>query len=275
MQKESKGYFTVKEIYPWLYSIYDPLNINCYLIVGNDAALLFDVAYGIGDLPATVREITDKPLVVVLGHGHHDHVNGAYQFEEVLLHEADFSLCRDKSAPERRQYAINRLNEWKITAPNGFDPEAYLLIGPGNMKKLDIGRIFNLGDINVEVIGMEGHTPGSIGLLVKEKKVLLDSDSANPGTWLFLKESLPLSFFLNMAKRVKELDFDVYFAAHSGGPQPKSDFDLFIKAAYNATVEKSEPLTYMPGVTGYVYKEDGVGITFSVEKNDISGSITL
>jgi|GEM_PF-2812013 len=37
------GFYTVKNIYPWLYSIYDPLGSYCYLVVGNDEALLFDL----------------------------------------------------------------------------------------------------------------------------------------------------------------------------------------------------------------------------------------
>jgi glyoxylase-like metal-dependent hydrolase (beta-lactamase superfamily II) len=187
---------------------------------------------------------------------------------EVWLHKADFNLCINSSTPAKRQQAINRMHDFEVTPPEMFNPEAYLNKPPGNLKKLDIGRIFNLGGLTVSVINMEGHTPGSIGLFIKEKKVLLDSDSANSGTWLFLEESLPLSRFVSMVKRVKELDFDEYFSAHSGGPFPKSHFDMFIKAAYNATVEKSEPLTYIPNVTGYVYKEDGIGLTFCVNKKD-------
>ena len=30
------SFYTVKNIYPWLFSIYDPLGSYCYLVVGND-----------------------------------------------------------------------------------------------------------------------------------------------------------------------------------------------------------------------------------------------
>ena len=42
-----------------------------------------------------------------------------------------------------------------------------------NYKLIDNGTIFDLGNMHVEVIPMEGHTKGSIGLLIKEHKLLI------------------------------------------------------------------------------------------------------
>ena len=70
-----------------LLCIYDPESVFCYLVVGNERALLFDTAFGIGSLPGAIRKITDKPVTVVLSHGHTDHANGAYQFDEAWLHK--------------------------------------------------------------------------------------------------------------------------------------------------------------------------------------------
>jgi glyoxylase-like metal-dependent hydrolase (beta-lactamase superfamily II) len=265
--------FKVKEIYPWLYSIYDPQDVFCYLAVGKQRALLFDTGYGIGSLPSAVSEITDKPLYVVLGHGHIDHANGAYQFEEAWLDEKDFELCRLHTSENFRRTIVKGLKENRVALPDGFDPEAYIKAGTGNLKKLEPGRVFSLGDLNIEVVGMEGHTAGSIGLLAREHKVLLDSDSANPHVWMFLNESLPLSQYIAMLERVAKLDFDTFFVGHSDIPIPKSYFQKFINAASHASVEKSEPywispdlIAMFPDLKGFLYREDGVEIVFSEAK---------
>jgi len=256
-------YYKVNKLYPWLYSIKDPQNVFCYLVVGNERALLFDTVYGIGNLPKTIKEITDKPVTVVLGHGHLDHANGACQFEEAWAHEAELEVCRRETSEEVRRETLKQLKEWGVSLPGDFDPEVYVKGGTGNLKKLPPGKVFDLGGLHLEVIGMGGHTAGSIGLLVKEHKVLLDSDSANTQTWIFRLESLPVKQYIAMLERVVRLDFDTFFMGHSDAPMPKSDIHKFINAARHATIEKSEPFPLLPELKGFIYREDGVEIVIS------------
>jgi len=260
------GYYKVKEIYPWLFGIEDPLSVFCYLAVGKEKALLFDTSYGIGNLPSTIKEITDKPLYVVLGHGHYDHTNGACQFEEAWLHEADFELCRLHSSEEYRKLALKQLEESGIVPPDDFNPGLFLKAGTGNLKKLDTGKVFDLGGLHIEVIGMGGHTAGSIGILAKEKKVLLTSDSATPQVWMFKIESLSVKEYIAMLERVVQLDFDNFITGHTDEIMPKSDFYRYINAARHLSVEKSEPFKYHPELKGLLYREDGVEIVFSEAK---------
>jgi len=260
--------YTVKEIYPWLYSVCDPYNAYCYLAVGSEAALLFDTAHGIGSLPDTIMEVTNKPVVVVLGHGHLDHVNGAYQFDEAWLHEADFDVCRKHASEKSRRRCLDGFASSGKSLPESFDQDAYLMAGTGKLKKMEHGQVFDLGGLHMEVIGMEGHTAGSVGLLAREHRVLLDSDSASAHEWMFLRESLPLSRYIAMLERVIQLDFDTFFIGHSDEPKPKSDFLKYINVARNASMEKSTPYPVFPEFGGRFYEEDGVGIVFHEEKLD-------
>jgi glyoxylase-like metal-dependent hydrolase (beta-lactamase superfamily II) len=199
----------------------------------------------------------------VLGHGHLDHANGACQFEEAWLHEADFELCREHTSEDVRRQTLRELKESGVIMPDGFDPDVYVKGGTGNLRKLPVGKVFDLGGLHLEVIGMGGHSAGSIGLLVKEHKVLLDSDSANTQTWMFKLESLSVKQYIAMLERVVQLDFDTFFMGHSDVPMPKSDFNKFINAARNAAVEKSEPFPLLPELKGFIYREDGVEIVIS------------
>jgi len=260
------NYYRIKKIYPWLYSIQDPGIVFCYLAVGDKKALLFDTAYGVGSLPAVIKEITDKPVDVVLGHAHLDHASGAYQFKEAWLHEADFELCRIHTSEEYRIRGLQDLKNSGAVIPNDFNQDEYIKAGTGNLKKLEPGKIFDLGGIHFEVIGMGGHTAGSIGILAKEHRVLLTSDSATPHVWLFLNESLPVKEYIAMLERVVKLDFDVFFPGHTDEIKPKSDFYKYINASRHVSVEKSVPFERLPELKGFLYSEDGVEIVFNPEK---------
>jgi len=260
------GYYAAREIYPWLHSIRDPQGVFCYLAVGAERALLFDAAYGVGSLPDAVREITDKPFDVVLGHGHLDHAMGAYQFDEVWLHESDFGLCEEHCSEEFRKMNLGDLAAKGAPLPEGFDADAYAKAGAGRLKKMETGRVFDLGGLSMEVVGMEGHTAGSVGLLARERRVLLDSDSASNHVWMFLEESLPLSEYAAMLERVAALGFDTFFGGHFDDPRPKSDFEKYIRAAREAPAGESTPYPQFPWLKGWLYRGDGADIVFNKDR---------
>jgi len=262
------GYYLVREIYPWLYSIYDPENVYCYLAIGDERALLYDTVYGIGSLPAVIKNITDKPVTVVLGHGHTDHANGAYQFDEAWVHEADIELCEWAATPGYRGGFLDYLERSGQILPDNFDADAYKNGGAGNLKKLAIGQVFDLGGLRMEVVAMEGHTAGSIGLLAREHRVLLTSDAASAHVWMFLPEALLVSQYIAMLERTLPLEFDAFFPGHSDAPMTKEDFRTVIKVARNASVEKAAPYTYNGGqnLKPIIYQEDGMALVFSEEK---------
>ena len=263
--EDPSGYYQVRKIYPWLYSIYDPDSVYCYLAVGEEKALLYDTAYGVGSLPGVIKKLTDKPVTVVLSHGHIDHANGAYQFDEAWLHADDFELAMEHTSSYYRESIIYGLAENGQVLPDNFDKDAYIQAGAGNIKELETGRIFDLGGLHMEVFIMEGHTLGSIGLLAREHRVLLNSDAANFGTWLFLPESLPLARYRSMLERTISLDFDTFFTGHSDAPMTKEDYQKILTVARNASPEKAVPW----GNSNYahlkplVYQEGNVSLIFS------------
>lgn len=253
--------YKIENIEKGLYLIKDPLDVNMYLMVGDEKAVLFDTGYGVGNIPDTIKSITSKPLTVILGHGHIDHANGAYQFDEVYMHEADNDLFNDNTSIATRKMILQNLKEGNLDF--GGDGNQWCSEPSCKLKPLKIGEVFDLGGMHVEVIDMAGHTGGSIGLLIKELRILLDSDSANEHCWMFLEQSLPVQEYISMLKRTKELDFDTFYTAHSDLPHPKSDFEKYIKVAENATIGKSEPYETRWHFDAYIYTEDDVSIVVS------------
>ncbi|MCL2820890.1 MAG: MBL fold metallo-hydrolase [Oscillospiraceae bacterium] len=250
--------YTISELDSGLYQIKDPMDVLMYLVVGEKKALLFDTGYGIIDLPAVVKSITDKPLTVVLGHGHIDHANGAYQFDEVYLREPDYELCNEHTSPEIRSSIIERMKEAGITPD--FDEGKWINSGKCNLKPLEPGTVFDLGGINVEIVDMAGHTGGSIGILLREKRILIDSDSANSHCWMFMPQSLSVRAYAAMLERVMEMDFDVFYVAHQDYAHTKKDMEKFIKVAKNVTLDKCKPYDNWVDLKPLVYTEGDVSI---------------
>ena len=227
------SHYKINKLHPWLYSIYDPKNVFCYLIVGQKSALLFDTCYGDAPLDDAIRQVCSLPYEVVLSHGHWDHVDGAYQFEEKWIHPADVDLA----------------------GPN-----------VGKLKMLEHGQLFDLGGLTVEVVPMEGHTAGSVGLLIREHRLLLDADAANYHMWMFLNECLDVGVYINMLKRVRERDFDTFIVGHSDLERPKSDFDKYIAVAENFDYGKTTSYPSFPELGGRMYEEGDVSIILKPEK---------
>ena len=250
--------YTVNEISTGVFQIKDPMDVLMYLIVGDREALLFDTGYGIIDTPAMVKSITDKPLTVVLGHGHIDHANGAYQFDEVYLREPDFELCREHTSSEIRSSILERMEEAGLEAD--FDKEEWKNSGKCNLKPLLLDTVFDLGGVNVEVIDMAGHTGGSIGILIREKRILIDSDSANSHCWMFMPQSLSVREYTAMLERVMELPFDTFYVAHQDYAHTKKDLEKFIQVAKNVTLEKCKPYDAWGDLKPMIYTEGDVSL---------------
>ena len=250
--------FTIKEVDPGLYQIKDPMDVLMYLIVGGKEALLFDTGHGVIDLPRIVKTVTTKPLTVVLGHGHIDHANGAYQFGEAYLRQQDYELFKEHTGAEIRGVILQRLDDAGITV--NFDRDEWIKSGDCKLLPLEIGKVFDLGGTHVEVIDMAGHTGGSIGILLKEQRILIDSDSANSHCWMFVPQSLSVREYIAMLERVIQLDFDKFYVAHQEHAHTKEDMKKFIQVAKNVTIEKCQPYDNWREAKPLIYTEDDVSI---------------
>jgi len=249
----NNNYFEIKQQTPWLYSIKDRMEVYCWLITGGQSALLLDTGYGIGDLPTAVRSVTGKPLTVVLSHGHADHVLGSAQFEQVFLHPADFELYNEHCGAKWRQKAVDAIkkNIAKIEYSfDGFDYSGYLEQNRGEPAPLEENAVFDLGALTVEVVPMGGHTRGSVGLLIHEQKTLLTGDASNRAEFMFMPESMMMSEYIAMLRRVSAMDFYIHYTGHQDKAYPKKWFEKYIKVAENALAGKGKPMK-IPGFEEY------------------------
>ena len=256
------SYYKIDQLAPTLYRFHDPFSVNFFLVVGAEKALLLDAGYGIIPVLPEIRKITEKPLEVVVSHGHVDHANGAFDFEEFWMHEADMDVLARHTTKEWRGNLAKEAVEKGI---EGFDPEAYTNKTCPKVNHLAIGQIFDLGGVTCEVIAMPGHTAGSIGILVKEERILLASDGASHMIWLWMDESALVKDYAQMLKLVNELDFDYFYTGHTDWKNEKKEFEKFIRVAAAANFAEAQEYNEYDAANAeaYIYAEDDTAVVFS------------
>ena len=189
------------------------------LVRGEKMALLVDTSWGIKDLRSLVESLISTPYKVVNTHGHPDHCWGNFQFDEVFVPEKDVDVFyKMKNYTENRDALFKTDEEREAAKPREFPP----------LKTVREGEVFDLGGITVQVVPLYGHTHGSLGYLLKEKKILISGDSVTVSPWLFMKETLPLSECKKTYEETKKFDFEKILGSHSKVLWPKTLLDSLI-----------------------------------------------
>lgn len=158
-----------------------------YLIEGEEKAVLVDTCLGVGHLRKFVETLTEKPITVILTHGHADHALGAPEFDEVYMNPADNAIYEAMSPLEERKGYIQANLGGKLL---DFAEDDYVQPTLADFKVLKDGQVFNLGEIHAEVYALPGHTRGTMVILVAEEKILILGDACNNATFLFDENSL-------------------------------------------------------------------------------------
>lgn len=152
-----------------------------YLVEGEQRAVLLDTGSGIGSLKDCVSGLTDKPVTVLITHGHVDHAMGAIEFDEVYLSHLDEYIYRPHA-----DTAFRREGLAEITRDPACEEGDFLLAAPfEKFRDLKGGDTFDLGGLHIDVYDCPGHTKGSVVMLLREERALLLGDACNSFTFLF------------------------------------------------------------------------------------------
>ena len=229
-----------------------------YLVEGTEKAVLIDTCVGFGHLRNFVETLTSKPITVILSHGHVDHAMGAPEFSEVYMNMADKEVFQiHKQLEVRKGYIMMGLGEVaKDMEDNDFVPPA-----DPNFKELNDGMIFPLGDLDLEIFGTPGHTPGSITILMKEERILFLGDACNTFTFLFDETALPIKTYSEVLHRLDDKTkgkYDNVLLSHGMSVAPKEMIDSVIGVCQDIIQGKTDdiPFDFM-GRQAYIAKAMG------------------
>ena len=202
-------WFDVTKITPSVLRIDDHGNDNIYLIIGRDSALLIDSGVGAVDLAGFVKTITHLPLIVVNTHGHPDHVGSNNQFGRVYAHPQEFEMIRHFTEPKAHDAMLQYLD-----IPDSL--RFYDSLEAFSLSPVTSGHLFDLGDRQIEVIDVPGHTAGSICLLDKEDQLLFTGDHVKSMAWLHMDEALPIEVYLENLRKLalRKNEFSILLSGH-------------------------------------------------------------
>lgn len=178
--------------------------VRAFLLAGREKALLVDTCMNVSGIRAKAEELTGLPVELINTHCDPDHTGANGEFERFYMHPAE---------------------EEKLRRFRGLS---------GELVPVQEGDTIDLGGRTVTVIDLPGHTPGSIGLLDHEARVLISGDTVQTGGIVMLGpdrriETLKASLehlLANWSDR-----FDTVFPAHGEFPLPASILPELIESA--------------------------------------------
>ena len=189
----------------------------CYLVEGRDYALLIDTILGIGNLKAFCETLTDKPIRLVNTHSHSDHVGGNFFFDHCYMHPRDIGSFQDSiGIPKEKVLEMARemvLPEYRdLMEPDDNFSDWH----PMKVYPVSDGDVFDLGDRQLEVVEVGGHTLGSIVLIDHKTRIAYAGDACNGNTLLEFDNSLPVVAYLRALLHLKEhqAEFDMVYGGH-------------------------------------------------------------
>lgn len=215
--------YTHEQLSSNLIRITDFTGVCCYLVIGSQKACLLDTCNGLGNIRSYVESLTDKPIFVILTHGHLDHMGGAALFEEVYMHPADIPVLQNHADMTFRVNDTNGMlhPEVPLTAQD-FVPAKLTGILP-----LREGQQFDLGGITIEMLGVPGHTPGMMCPLLVEDRTIIFGDACGVAVLLFDEFSSTVSQYKESLKKLKQQEYryDTVYRNHGSFWSPKELLD--------------------------------------------------
>lgn len=149
-------------------------NLNCYLIEGDDFAILVDTATKKYRNYLSERLKNYNITLIILTHGHMDYIGNvsylAKQFNaKIAMHIDDYKLSKNNLINNIYSNSLLgtffkklSLYQFKKHSIDNFEPDLFLEDGE-SLK--DFG-------IDAKIIHLPGHTKGSIGILINENELI-------------------------------------------------------------------------------------------------------
>lgn len=173
--------------------------VRMCLFEGKDRAMLVDTGFGTLPVKDIVSELTKLPVFVVNTHTDMDHTGGNREFDRIYMHPAEMDCY--------------------VARGGAFEKDAD---GQEKIRPLWEGAVIDLGFWKFEVILTPGHTPGSIMLLDREKRLLISGDTIQAGDIYMFGPGRNLPAFRATLDRMDGMKglFDTIWPSH--GPCPLS-----------------------------------------------------
>ncbi|MDS0526362.1 MBL fold metallo-hydrolase [Clostridium sp. SHJSY1] len=191
-------------------------NVNCYLIEGNNFAILIDTAREKYRNYLLERLKNYNIILIILTHGHIDHISNAaflakHFNAKIAMHADDYKLSKNNCINDIYSnsllgtvFKIISLRHFKNTSVDEFEPDLFL----------NDGQPLEEFGINATIIHLPGHTKGSIGVLINNNELI--------GGDIFMNYIYPSETFIaedidmlrKSIKKIELLNLKLFYPGH-------------------------------------------------------------
>ena len=152
-----------------------------FLLIGEERALLIDSGRTTTNAKEIAEQLTNLPIELLNTHADFDHIAGNDAFSTAYMHPSEYVNYYDNGQKHPQPTSV-------------WDQE-----------------IIDLGNRELQIISIPGHTPGSIAILDRKYRVLYSGDSVQNGRiYMFGKYRNMVAYKQSLHKLVKyKDDFDL------------------------------------------------------------------
>lgn len=208
--------------------IFDQGFVRSFLIIGENKAILLDTGAEPFDILNEIEKVIgNKEVMLIQTHSDFDHMANSKHFEiHCLKEEMPFIDAKCKEV---------------------FD-----------------GQIIDLGQREIEVIALKGHTPGSLGLIDHTNKILFSGDTVSYGPVYMFGEKRNLNDYEESLIKLKERsnEFETIYPCHNICPIDNNVIDELLevtKGIKNGTIIGNKTdFNRSPEVLVYTYNKSGI-----------------
>ena len=165
---------------------YEDNGVRFFILVDSESALLIDSGMNVKNIKEIVLSVTNKPFKLINTHADPDHIGANNEFSSFMMHPSESANYYNESTRE------------------------------GNITPVYDKSVISLGDRELEVILIPGHTPGSIALLDKKNRVLYSGDSIQDDKIFLFGQMREINAYISSLERLNNIksSFDTIYPSH-------------------------------------------------------------
>lgn len=265
--KNDYGWYEVYRLPGNVYAIAEPQHfqeVNIYLIIGEDRALLFDTGEGFCPIKPLIEELYSGPVIAFNSHFHFDHIGYNYLFEPVhVFADSYVKNIAENGLPKEGFGAQLDEEMFQFGYPETLDAE-HFHIRPYKIEAVADGDEFDLGGRIIRVYHTPGHSNDSIMLYDEKNKLLFTGDTFYPGALYTHFDCVEFGhgnveeYIASMDRLVREIPEDVsLYCSHNEFIMPWCKLRETAEALHIIKDSKADALSNGQVALGHTYLEGG------------------
>lgn len=207
---------------PWMTPFF---RCNMWLIEGTDRALLLDAGLGAVPLREAVPAVGfDRSMTLLLSHTHFDHIGGAHEFGERLMHRDEMGIAAAPTSDATlfATYSDGALDDAMFTGlPPGWNAGTHAVQPAAATGFVEDGDRIALGGRVLTVLHTPGHSPGHLSLFEEKTGTLFAQDALYDGPLVDDAYHSDKAVYAQTLRRLLDLRPRIVHGGHFGSFGPE------------------------------------------------------